>query len=204
MSIKQNERVFYLDDVNRMIDSIDNHIDDIYGIPPIINKDVLKYLFERIAIAECDGNGSGRLSYKDIFNIIDMEWKSIDTYMYYINLYRYYSRLFSMDQLCNLSETLEEFYGSTHFMDYFSKDDIPNLSKDLLDRLNSSIGNDRDIHIVFDTILKTALGDDSNMYGLQHKKMYDAIIDNKDTIEKGNLDDEDKYDLIYRSYLKIS
>lgn len=203
MSIKQNERMYYLDDVNKMIDSIDGHIEDIWGIKSIINKDVMKYLFERIAIAESDSSGIDKLSYKDIFNIIDMEWKSIDTYMYYINLYRYYSRQFSIEQLYNLSDTLEDFYTSTHFMDYFSNDGIPNISKELLDRLNRSISCYRDIHITFDDELKTALEDDSNIYGLQHKRMYDAMMRNKDVLEHTNLSEDDKYDLVYRAYLKL-
>lgn len=202
MSVKQNERVFYLDDANRIIDSVDDHIDDIYGITSIINKDVLKSLFERIAIAESDSIGNDKLSYIDIFYIIDEVLESIDTYKYYLNLYRYYSRLFDIDKLCNLSETLEDFYKSTHFMDYFNKDDIPNMSKELLDRLNDNIIYHRDIYVGLEKVLKEALYYNSNRYGLQHKIMYDAIIDNKDIIEQGNLNEDDVFDLVHQSYLK--
>ena len=75
----------------------------------------------------------------------------------YLNLYKYYSRLFDIDKLCNLSETLEDFYKSTHFMDYFSKDDIPNMSKELLDRLNDNIIYHRDIYVGLDKVLKEAM-----------------------------------------------
>lgn len=201
MSVKQNERVFYLDDANRIIDSVDSHVDDLYGMYSIINKNVLKCLFERRAIAESDSAGNVNLSYIDIFDIIDKELKSIDVYKYYLNLYRYYSRLFDIDQLCNLYETLEDFYNSTHFMDYFNKDDIPNMSKELLDRLNDNIIYNRDIHMVFDNVLKDALYHDSNRYGLQHKIMYNAIIDNKDIIEQGNLNEDDIFKTIHTSYL---
>lgn len=204
MSIKQNERVFYLDDANRIIDSVDSHIDDIYGIPSIINKDVMKSLFERIAIAESDSIGNDKLSYIDIFYIIDEELQSIDTYKYYLNLYKYYSRLFDIDKLCNLSETLEDFYKSTHFMDYFNKDDVPNMSKELLDRLNDNIIYHRDIYVGLDKVLKEALYYNSNTYGLQHKIMYDAIITNKDIIEQGNLNEDDVFDLVFQSYRKAT
>lgn len=202
MSVKQNERVFYLDDANRIIDSVDDHIDDIYGITSIINKDVLKSLFERIVIAESDSTGNDKLSYIDIFYTIDEVLESIDTYKYYLNLYRYYSRLFDIDKLCNLSETLEDFYKSTHFMDYFNKDDIPNMSKELLDRLNDNIIYHRDIYVGLEKVLKEALYYNSNRYGLQHKIMYDAIIYNKDIIEQGNLSEDEIFDLVHQSYLK--
>jgi hypothetical protein len=202
MSVKQDERVFYLDDANRIIDSVDGHIDGIYGITSIISKDVLKCLFERIAIAESDSTGNDKLSYIDIFYIIDEVLKSIDTYKYYLDLYKYYSRLFDIDKLCNLSETLEDFYKSTHFMDYFNKDDIPNMSKELLDRLNDNIVYHRDSYVGLDKVLKEALYHNSNRYGLQHKIMYDAIIDNKNIIEQGNLNEDEVFDLVHESYLK--
>lgn len=205
MSVKQNERVFYLDDANRIIDSVDSHIDDISGIPSIINKDVLKCLFERRAIAESDSIGNDKLSYIDIFYNIDEELESIKVYKYYLNLYRYYSRLFDIDKLCNLSETLEDFYKSTHFIDYFNKDTVSDIPKEFLDKLNGYICYDRDIYQMFNGILKEALYYNSNMYGLQHKKMYDALMSKKDMILKDGITSDMDHELtmVYKAYLDI-
>ena len=194
---------FGLEDMKDIILSIDRCSKQVYDIESIINPKALQLFTEQRAIAMIDGTNRESLGYEEIINRIKEEVEiQFNTYMYYVDLHKYYSRVFSIEELCNLRNSLEVYYSKTHFMNYFPDLKLKHMDN-LTDRLNKAIIPTRDLHVTAKPLLDKMLADSGVEYGIQHRKMWEALRDSLEFIRL--LDSEDaKYEHIYNKYLSYA
>ena len=198
---------YYLDDVNNILDQLDNNTNNVYRMKPVINKEAMKAFIEYRAINDTEGTNQESLGYSEVFDRIEKELDThVDTYKYYLSLYKYYSRVFNIDKLLDLKESLKEFYNKTHFMSFFPKIEINTptqlVDDELLDILNSKINSDLDLNVGNLLLLKEAMGDKRNQYGIQHLRMYKALKYGLKSYEILN-SKESIVNNIYKYYLNI-